>query len=211
MRSLALTLALATAAGGAAAQTPDQALDAFFEAEWEYTMQDSPVYASMLGDLRFNDRIDDLSLAHYRENQQHERDALARLRAIDPAGLDARHRESYEIYLDQLQTAVDGQRCPEELMPVNQHHGYPTDLPSVVDQLPFRSAKHYEDYLKRLAALPQAFTQVRERLEEGVRRGITPTREPLKQVEPQLRAIAASAPADSPFYAPFGEIPDTIA
>jgi uncharacterized protein (DUF885 family) len=211
MRKLALAIALATAATGALAeQTSNQALDAFFAAQWDRTMAESPLYASSLGDLRFNDRLDDLSLAAIRASQQKDREALAALRKIDPAALDTNHRESYEIYVDQAETGIDGQRFPRELMPITQQGSFPTSLPSQVPQLPFHTAQHYADYLTRLAEVPRAFSQLQEALAEGVKRGITPPRVPLTKVEPQLRAIAAEAPEESAFYAPFKDIPATV-
>src|SRR4051812_45494282 len=39
------------------------ALHNLFDAEWEYSMQQNPTFASFLGDRRFNDKWDDVSLA----------------------------------------------------------------------------------------------------------------------------------------------------
>ena len=105
--SLAVLIALPARGSDA-----DKALDAFFAREWDYQMEQSPLWASSLGDLRWNARIDDVSLAAIQRRQQHDRNALAELRAMPVAGLSTRSLENREIFLDRLQGAVEGQRFP---------------------------------------------------------------------------------------------------
>ena len=56
-----------------------KALNEFFEAEWNYEMEQSPARASSMGDRRWNDRWGDQSLAAIRKREEHTKDALARL------------------------------------------------------------------------------------------------------------------------------------
>lgn len=78
-RPLAL-LCLALTAANACAADDTKALHDFFAAEWEYTMQRNPTWASQLGNRRWNARWDDLSPAAIEAEHQHNHDALARLR-----------------------------------------------------------------------------------------------------------------------------------
>ena len=211
MRAVALLLLLTTViASPARAEDANAALERFFSSEWDYQMQESPLWASSLGDLRWNDRLGDFSLAATERHKQHDRDALKRLLALSTEGLDARNLENREIFLDQLQTAVDGQRFPEELMPVNQQYSLPSGLASDLAQAPLDSVRHVEDYIERLRRVPRALQELQDVLAEGVRRGITPPRAPLAKVEAQLQALATQPLEQSPFSKPLSELPVSI-
>ena len=54
----------AAAPTGMSGSTPaSRALHALFEAEWEHDLAESPVWASSIGDRRYDARWDDVSLA----------------------------------------------------------------------------------------------------------------------------------------------------
>ena len=53
--------------------TPAARLHALFDAEWERTMREDPLWATTLGDLRYNDRLGDHSLAALRERAAADR------------------------------------------------------------------------------------------------------------------------------------------
>src|SRR6266511_2152469 len=77
--------------------TEAEQFHALLEAEWNYTMEDSPTYASMLGDRRWNDRWGDSSPKAMDRRAQHGRELLTKLAQIDPAKLEARDQVSYRL------------------------------------------------------------------------------------------------------------------
>lgn len=95
MRKMLLSALLASglfAVGPAAfAQTSDEArrLHAFFDAEWERRLEESPMAATYAGDNRANDRWDDMSLAAIEARGAADRKALAELLAMDRGKLSA--------------------------------------------------------------------------------------------------------------------------
>src|SRR5688572_24444035 len=99
-RTLLATLALVTLWGTpamtAAAQDDHPAssatredarrrLHALFDEQWENWMRESPVWASVLGDHRYDDRWPDLRPEAHDELDRRDRAILDRLRAVDPA------------------------------------------------------------------------------------------------------------------------------
>src|SRR5258705_6763488 len=89
-RLLAVTLfcacvfiGLVQGADNKASNKDTRALHALLTAEWDHAMEQSPTWASSLGDRRWNDRWGDVSLAAIEKNHAHDQDALARLRTID--------------------------------------------------------------------------------------------------------------------------------
>src|SRR5688572_15942033 len=111
MRSITLSLASAliiALPGPAFAADPKEteagkALNAFFEAEWEYEMEQSPVRASFMGDRRWNDRWGDSSLEAIRKREAHAIDALARLKKFDRAKLSPAEQLNYDLFQKDLE------------------------------------------------------------------------------------------------------------
>jgi uncharacterized protein (DUF885 family) len=81
-----------------AADNATQALHRLFDREWEYQMAHDPVTASQLGDRRWNDKWQDLSLNAVRETFQHAHEVLAQLHAIDRAQLSGEDQVSFDVF-----------------------------------------------------------------------------------------------------------------
>src|SRR6185312_16897749 len=83
-----------SAASHATDNTATQVLHHLFDQDWEYQMAHDPVAASELGDRRWNDQWENLSLDSRHEQFQHAREMLTRLHAIDRAQLSPEDRIS---------------------------------------------------------------------------------------------------------------------
>ena len=81
-----------------AGNTATQALHKLFAAEWDYTMQENPTWASSLGDRRWNDRWEDESLANHEKQQQHGLAVLEKLKHIQRAQLSAADQLNYDLF-----------------------------------------------------------------------------------------------------------------
>ena len=221
LRSLLLTVAIASALATpvALAQTstpsPEYASDAaralhrFFEDEWERSMRDSPETASYRGDTRYNDRWTDMSLAAVRTREAADREALARLKAIDRAALSPADRLNYDVFLWDLQNNVDRQKYREYLRPLSQRGGVQT-ADELVELLPFKTEKDYRDWLERLDAVPALVEQATALMREGLAARNTPPRVLMQRVPAQIAAQVVDDPTASPFYKPFAKMPESI-
>ena len=65
-------LATALSACPILAQTPGDRLVKLFDDEWEYTLRESPTFASHLGDKRYNDRWADVSPSSMMRRHAHQ-------------------------------------------------------------------------------------------------------------------------------------------
>src|SRR5277367_4115964 len=63
-----------------------KALNDLLHEQWEYTMRTSPIYASILGDKRYNDQLDDFSQAAIDDSLVQSRRFMERFEAIDTTG-----------------------------------------------------------------------------------------------------------------------------
>jgi uncharacterized protein (DUF885 family) len=142
------------------AQTPaaksagtDRTLHALFDAEWEYTMRDNPAYASALGDKRYNDRWEDVSLANIDKQHQHTLDVQKRLAAIDRSKLSKTDQINYDMFKRDVDNALDDYRFKTYLLPLNQRDGIQS-LDGFTRNLTFTTTKDYEDWIARQNAFP---------------------------------------------------------
>jgi uncharacterized protein (DUF885 family) len=132
------------------------------------------------------------------------------LESIDRSKLADSDKLNYDLYLENLTLRIEGHRFPWYLTPINQMGGVQQGPPNVVRSLPFRNAKHYEDYLSRLSQLPAVVDQTIERMQEGLKQRITPPKITLRAVAEQIQAQIVSKVEESPFYRPFKNFPETV-
>ena len=100
-----------------------KALSDLMHERWEYTMRTNPLYASILGDKRYNDQLDDFSQKHIDEDLQASRDFLARFQAIDTTGFPQQEVLDKELMVRDLKMALEGARFKPWEMPVDQQNG----------------------------------------------------------------------------------------
>ena len=187
-----------------------KALNDLLHEQWEYTMRTNPIYASVLGDKRWNDKIDDFSQAAIDDNLVQSRKFLARFEAIDTAGFPDQEVLNKELMVRDLKMGIEGARFKPWEMPVNQFSGIHIDAPQLVSVLSFESVKDYEDYISRLKQISRVFDQNIVQMRKGMAEGLMPPKILLDQVVTQADGIAKTEPEKSPFAHPFEKFPDAI-
>ncbi len=178
--------------------------------QWEYTMRTSPIYASILGDKRYNDKLDDFSQAAIDDNLERTRRFLSRFEAIDTTGFPEQETLNKQLMVRDLEMGLEGARFKPWEMPVNQQSGIHIDAPQLVSLLSFENVKDYEDYITRLKLLPILFDQTITQMRKGLAEGRMPPKILLEKVVTQANGIATTAPQESPFTHPFDKFPDAV-
>ena len=145
-----------------------KALNEFFEAEWNYEMEQSPVRASFMGDRRWNDRWGDQSLEAIRKREEHANEALARLKKFDRAKLSPADQLNYDLFQKDLETDIEAAKFRTYLMPIKQRGGIQT-LDELGDRLRFETFKDFEDWIARLRAFPTLMDQNIALMREGAK------------------------------------------
>jgi uncharacterized protein (DUF885 family) len=187
------------------------ALAALLAEDWERRLAESPEFASYLGDTRYNDRWSDLRETAIAARHQADRDTLARLEAIDPAGLSDADRLNHALFARLLREGIAGYRYREDQMPVSPINwtGFGS-AQALVRLMPFATARDYEDWLARLAAYGELVDQHIALMEAGRAAGRLPPKVTMTRFLRQLEAQQTDDPEQSPLYAPFQRIPPRV-
>jgi uncharacterized protein (DUF885 family) len=211
---LAVAVALGTHVSAHAADdaaTRVKALNALLAEQWEYNLKQSPEFATILGDYRYNDQWSDYSLAGAAKQKKDSEAFLARFKAIDTAGFDEQDRLNQQLMVRQLDDGIRSIDLKLNEMPLEQMNGVHLQLPQFVSLMPFETTKHYEDYLARLNKVPAVFDQIIEVLKQGEKDKLMPPRYLLEKVAAQIRDIAKPAGEESVFGRPVAKFPDGVA
>jgi uncharacterized protein (DUF885 family) len=189
--------------GSAGQNDAEAAFRQLLDSEWEYRMEHSPTWASTLGDRRWNDRWDDLSLEAIQRDHLHSLDVIARLRAIERNQLSMRDQLNHDLFQKDYEVGLEEYSLHAYLIPFNsQREGIQTSA-QLADALPFVTLKDYEDWLARLHSFPVCLEQTTEVLREGIRQKMVLSREVLQRVPGQLDKQIVRDPRRSDFYHPF--------
>jgi uncharacterized protein (DUF885 family) len=177
---------------------------------WEYTMRTNPIYASILGDKRWNDKLDDASQEAIDRDLAETKKFLTRFEAIDTTGFPQQERLNQTLMVRDLKMNLEGARFKPWEMSISQFGGLHIELPDLVTILSFETVKDYEDYIARLKGMPLLFDQTEVQMRKGMADGLMKPRLLLDQVAKQAGEVATQQPEKSPFATPFTKFPKTI-
>ena len=197
-------------AAPAYAQTATERLKTLFEQQWENTLRESPVFATSLGDTRYNDRLSDEGLAAEARRLDSTRVFLARLRAIPRDSLSRSDQINRDIMERSLRDAVEAAGLSDFLIPITNREGFHTSFPEIADRLPFRTTQDYRNYISRLAGFRKYAGGFIELMREGARRGMVLPQVSLNGIEGTLQPHIVTDPTKSLLWKPFTEFPATV-
>ncbi len=196
-----------------AATLPDAAgqlarFHALLDADWEWQMQQSPEYATELGDHRYDDRLTDASPAAVERREAHDRAQLAALKKLDRGAFSGEERISYDFALYQAESAVEFQRFPAlRTRVLSAVDGLQLGLPSTMRDMPIRSELDARHALARLQAMPARIAQDIAWLRAGKRLGWVTFKASLSKVPDEIDGLLARPVAENPLFDPFTRLP----
>jgi len=207
---------LALLAGGAARAAADPqeaaALHALFERHWEANASRFPDDATVRGDLRFNDRLADLSPEAIAAHDAVVRQALAQARAIRRERLDAGDRLSLDLFTGQLALRVEQQAFAgyRSLM-IGALGGAQNEFAGLMRVVPVRTRAQAEQVLQRMAVYPRLVDQQIALMRRGMALGWVTARPVLERSLVQIDEQLRSGIQDGPFAEPFRRLGSDIA
>ncbi len=182
------------------------AQNSLFEEYYQSELRAHPERATAYGDYRYNDRLDEYSLAAINSQHAGDQGFLKRLESIPTDGLPGQDTLSHEVLRSTLRQRIENYGFKEYEMPVNQMEGPHLRLADLPLAVPFDSAKRYEDYIARLHQIPRVFSQTEEVLRAGLKDKLMPARFLIEKVPAQCEGVIAA----DPFLLPTKKFPSSI-
>jgi uncharacterized protein (DUF885 family) len=173
-------------------QSGPQSVNDLADRFWEAILELNPTTATVYGDDRYDDRLEDPGPEGRSKARRLMEETLAEASAIDPSGLMVEDRITRDVIqvVCELQIEQDDQRI-DELKVVDQISGPQTLLPQVAQFQKADTPERLEKFLARLHAYPTYMAANREILEEGQARGLTAPRIVTERTIAQLERLLA--------------------
>lgn len=211
-----------TSAASAQQSAATRRLRAFLDADWKYWLNEDPETATVYGYPGENDRWTDYSQDAIERRNQHLRQSLPELEAIPRASLPASEQLNYDLYHEQVQTAIAGlafhddafpgaTEFPSNLyMPISQMEGVQQYIPDVIAQMSMEKISDYRDLIARLNGVPSEIDQTIALMRQGMAQGWTPPKITMRDVAKQAGSQIVADPMASPLLQAFKKFPASI-
>ena len=162
-------------------------------------MADSPMWASLLGDHRFDAEVEDVTREHEDRRIEDYGAIAAAARGIDPKVLDGADRITRQVLVFEAEGRVGSlqSRWPEFL--VDPMLGPQMDVVQGIPQLRAATDEQATAFIEKASKVGRTFDQALDRHRQGVSNGRTPPRISVEKVIAQLGAFGQLPVADNPF------------
>lgn len=186
----------------------DAKLKGLADKYWDITTERFPVYATSIGDYRFNDRLDDVS----EPTRQRYKDTLNNLslavESIPADSLTASDRLTRELLARAILDSTLKIEAMQHLTPLEPLDGPHLQFPLILVSQPFRSEKDFQAYFSRLRAFRKQVTDHISNMRQGMTLGLVSPKVVIQKVIPQIRTHVVGDPKSSEFYSPAKKLPD---
>jgi len=205
LRLLALLL-FATSAAAAPADDLNQLIEEY----WTNALEENPFFATGVGVNHYNDRVPSVAPEDHARRAEEAAAFLARLEAIDKDALQDDDRLNADLLGFVLNHDVSLSAFHRWRIPFLADTGFHTNFNYTISTTPFRTEQDYENYIKRLSAMPAYFDQQMENMRAGLAAGFTQPKEIMENILPSFEALVKDDAREHRYYGPFKQMPDRI-
>ncbi|HWG66531.1 MAG TPA: DUF885 domain-containing protein [Rhodanobacteraceae bacterium] len=152
----------------------------------------------------------DPGIAHEKEQLAQAKANLAALKQIDRSKLDPNDQLSWRLFQYQLEDSIAAAAFPDDAQGLITQLWGPQLAGDEFRNQHFDDAKGYETLVHKLNAVGPYLAAFTERLQQAMAKGITQPRAVMERVPDEIKANIANDPTQSPFYAPFKNLPESI-
>ncbi len=185
-------------------------LHTLFKDHWEAWTRFDPLFATYVGENRYNDRLPTATEESYQAWHNQLIDFRKKLERIPTQALPAFDQLNYTLFCHLLEDEIAELGFSSYRLPVSRTGGFHLMFPDVFQVMPFENTEDYENYISRLNAFEQYALDNIGLMQGGLRTGFVPPLCTLTDIDKQLKAQLVDDPAQSVFYQPFSHFPAQI-
>jgi len=163
----------------------DELFEEYLAAQWDEDLKDSPIFASLLGDKRFNQDITPNDKEYYQNRISILEEKKQKLKAFDFNKLNSDNKLNYKLLNLNLDNSIEASSYPSYYMSLNQRGGVQSYY-ETGDRLVYSSKTDYEDWLVRLSKYSENINNTTNNLKEGLSKGYTQPKLVTRQVITQI-------------------------
>jgi len=163
----------------------DELFEEYLAAQWDEDLKDSPIFASLLGDKRFNQDITPNDIEYYQNRISILEEKKQKLKAFDFNKLNSDNKLNYKLLNLNLDNSIEASTYPSYYMSLNQRGGVQSYY-ETGDRLVYSSKTDYEDWLVRLSKYSENINNTTNNLKEGLSKGYTQPKLVTRQVITQI-------------------------
>jgi uncharacterized protein (DUF885 family) len=193
-----------------APKTPNAELAKIAENYYEDNLKLYPISATSMGDERYNDVLKiDISNGFRKEVDDFFKKYQSEIKNIDPNSLNENDKMTYDILKWECEIGLEGLTFPEHLMPINQFDCATLMFPQLgsgAGGQPFKTVKHYDDWLKRMSVIPSWIDTAIVNMRQGMTQGWILPKSLANKVLPQLKDVSKPF-SKSIFFTPTTQFP----
>jgi uncharacterized protein (DUF885 family) len=185
-------------------------LDAYHEERLLYF----PIEATQIGDNRYNHLLpNDISEGFRSDIANFYTEYRKELYTFNRDSLDAQEQVSYDIFKREIEINLRALKFKDHYIPVQQFWGMTLTIPQIASgksYQPFKTAKDYDDFLKRIDGFAIWVDTAIVNMRKGLSVGYTYPKILMERVLPQAQDMMVSDVTKSIFWEPIVSMPDSI-
>lgn len=181
--------------------------DVLYE-HWDWTMEQSPTWATTLGDHRFDDAIHIPSRQALVHAEDMRREFLNRARGIDLADLSAADELTLRLFEQRLESAIASEVCELEKWSVSSGNNPVARFNYLPEQHKLATAEDGANLVARYREIPLAIDHMLDSLSRGVAAKMYVSAETLRRTIEMIDKQLAESLDEWPLLAPARDKPD---
>jgi len=180
------------------------------DAYWDFLLREDPLFASRVGDHRFDDRLPEASEKAQARRLIRLRTFRERARAIPRSRLPLGDRLNHNILKRVLEDRIRRIEFHAYRMPISKTDGFHAMFAALPLTTRLVSRQDYENFIARIRAFPRFVEDHIDVMRAGLREGQVHPRTALVGVGGQVRAQVVDDTEKSPLFAPMRIFPETF-
>ena len=190
-------------------ETQDTQFESFLANQWDEGLKDNPIFASNLGDKRFNTKISSNSIGQFKINKAKEEKSLKELQLFNIEFLNDENKLNYKLAELSMLNSIERMNFPSYLMRLNQRGGIQSFY-ETGDRLVYTSKQDYEDWLTRLNSFVENIDNSLTNNKQGLELGYTQPKLVTRGVIAQISAIINSDIENHPYLKVFKNADESL-
>ncbi|MEO7564630.1 MAG: DUF885 domain-containing protein [Sphingomicrobium sp.] len=182
---------------------PTEDFHALQDRYWAAYLKASPLTATSVGVPTYDRQIDEVGLAEQDRQAAAAQAFLTALDALPLQSLPSADQANYSILHHQLANAVESNSFGSRALAYGGRGGPHNYYAGMADQQPFRTRSDFDNYLARIALVPERMAAYTAMSVEAAKRGYTQPCVTMTNFEGTITGSIAADASKSRFYAPF--------